>query len=66
MSEIRANGRILFMLGLALLVAGAVIVLAGSGAAGIVVAVIGVILLVVGWVGEQRRSEAELPHPPTK
>ena len=65
MGELRRYGRVLFVVGLAIAVVGAIVVLAGEGAVGIALAVIGIVVLLLGWVGEQRRAAAELPRPPT-
>jgi hypothetical protein len=59
MPGLRRQARVIFMGGVVLLIAGLVLALAGAGGAGVVVAVVGFAVLVVGLVGERQR-----PGPP--
>jgi hypothetical protein len=64
MTEIRSNGRLMFVLGAALLSIGLALTVAAVGAVGIVVAVVGFAVLLLGWwnasyVGDGRRPRAD-------
>ena len=65
MGEFRRQARFFFVFGVALMVAGLVFALVGMGVGGIVVGIIGFLMLVLGWYGEQH-APAPPPRPPTR
>ncbi len=56
MDEIARYGRVIYLGGLALLVLGLILAIAGSGLVGVIVGVIGFAALVVGLFGEERTA----------
>ena len=59
MEQIGRNGRVIYLVGLALLVLGLILALAGSGLIGVLVGVVGFAALVVGLFGEERYGEPD-------
>ena len=57
MEQIARNGRIIYLAGLALLVLGLILALAGKGLVGVLVGVVGFAALVLGLFGEERYGE---------
>jgi hypothetical protein len=54
MEFLAQNGRVVYLAGLALLVLGLILALAGKGLIGVIVGVIGFAALVAGLFGEER------------
>ena len=54
MEQLARNGRVIYLAGLALLVLGLILALAGKGLIGVLVGVVGFAALVLGLFGEER------------
>jgi uncharacterized membrane protein HdeD (DUF308 family) len=65
MTEIRRNGRVLFVLGAVMLAVGLVLTIGTAATAGIVVALVGFVVLVVGSVGVRQGTVADRARMPT-
>ena len=64
MEQLARNGRVIYLVGLALLVLGLILALAGKGLIGVLVAVVGFAALVLGLFGEERFGPP--PRPPER
>lgn len=64
MEFLARNGRVVYLAGLALLVLGLILALAGKGLLGVVVGVVGFAALVAGLFGEERHAPP--PRPPRR